>query len=393
MAKIRRGRYADFPKAEFTNRHKRAWTLMREHGLDALLVTTKANVRYLTGHCSELWVSTSRPMMAVLPAGGPPVLLAAEVEKDSIRDTSWAEVRTFIGFADEAVTAMADILEELGLKGGKVGVDYGREMYLGLPLTVFETFKRKARGVTFTDGSPALWRLRQIKSKAEIEYIRKACRASDRGMKRAFRALRPGMTERQVHRTIFIETLKAGAEGVPFLPIHTGLENIGKFTMTATDRRIRKGDIVWADPACTVRGYYSDFDRMVVLGKATGEQKDLYRIIHEVTEECVDAVRPGIPISHLVAVRDEIYQRLGFVETAGRAGRMGHASGLEMTEPPSVADFDHTILEPGMVIHLEPKMVRDYGAFILEEVVAVTRAGYEYLTPRAAKRLPEIPVA
>ena len=46
-----------------------------------------------------------------------------------------------------------------------------------------------------------------------------------------------------------------------------------------------------------------------------------------------------------------------------------------------------------MVIHLEPKMVRDYGAFILEDVVAVTRAGYEYLTPRAAKRLPEIPVA
>jgi Xaa-Pro aminopeptidase len=67
---------------------------------------------------------------------------------------------------------------------------------------------------------------------------------------------------------------------------------------------------------------------------------------------------------------------------------MGHGSGLDITEPPSVALHDPTVLEPGMVIHVEPKMIRPFGFFQLEEVVAVTETGYEILTPPAPQRLP-----
>ena len=80
----------------------------------------------------------------------------------------------------------------------------------------------------------------------------------------------------------------------------------------------------------------------------------------------------------------------GFVETGGRSGRMGHGSGLEITEPPSVGAHDHTILRSGMVIHIEPKMILPYGFFQLEEAVVVTEGGFEYLTPPAPARLPVI---
>lgn len=389
MTQDTKGKHADFPKAEYEGRYRRAWKLMREHGLDGLLVTGKANHRYLSGHYSEFSISTSRPMFTILAHGKPPVILTAFLEKDAVHETTWLkDARTYVGFADDAIAPLLDVFLDLGLTRARVGVDFGKEMHLALPLTVFRKLENTARGIRFVDGSPMLWRLRQIKSAAEIEFVRRSCRASGLGMKRAFATVRAGMTERRLQHRLMAEILKAGADAVPFLPIHSGPGNYGKGGQPATDRRIRTGDIVWSDPACTVKGYYSDFDRMVAVKRASREQRDLYRFIYDVTTECIDAIRPGRPISDAVKARDRIYKRSGLKETSGLAGRMGHASGLEMTEPPSVALFDRTVLEPGMVIHIEPKMARPFGAFLLEEVVAVTRKGApDYLSPRAPRNL------
>ena len=391
MATVKRGQHADFPKSEYQHRYKRAWALMREHGLDGLLITGKPNHRYVSGHHSEFSISTSRPMFTVIAQGKQPVTLTATLEKDVMFVTSHlTDTRHYTGFANDALAPLVGLFRDLGLTRARVGVDFGQEMHMALPLTVFRRLETMAKGIRFVDGSPALWKLRQIKSQAEVEVIRTSCRASSKGLMAALRKVRAGMTERDVHRNLFIEILKAGADTVPFLPIHSGPGNYNKYGMTATDRRIRKGDIVWSDPACTVKGYYSDFDRMVAVGKATPDQREIYHIIHEVTEECVDAIRPGRPISDAVKARDKSYKRRGLTEMMGFAGRMGHASGLEMTEPPSVAAFDKTVLEPGMIIHIEPKLARPYGGFLLEEVVAVTKTGYDYLTPRAPKALPVV---
>lgn len=391
MAMVKRGQDADFPKAEYEQRYKRASKLMREHGLDGILVTSKPNHRYLSGHYSEFSISTSRPMFTVMAEGKAPVTLTATLEKDVMFRTSHLkDCRHYTGFAPDALAPLVDVLKDLGLGRGKVGVDFGTEMHMALPLTVFRRLETTAKGTTFVDGAPAIWKLRQIKSPAEIEVIRKSCLASSKGLMKALRAVKPGMTERTVHQNIFVEILRAGADTVPFLPIHSGPGNYNMYGMAATDRKIRKGDIVWSDPACTIKGYYSDFDRMVAIGKATADQKEIYGAIYDVTTECIDAIKPGRPISDAVKTRDKSYKRRGLTEIQGFAGRMGHASGLEMTEPPSVAAFDKTTLEPGMVIHLEPKLARPYGGFLLEEVVAVTKTGYDLLTPRAPKELPVV---
>ena len=391
MATVKRGQNADFPKSEYRQRYKRLWKLMREHGLDGLLITNKPNHRYLSGHHSEFSISTSRPMFTVVAVDKQPVTLSATLEKDVMFVTSHLEdTRHYTGFADDSIAPLVDVFKDIGLKRGRVGVDFGQEMHMALPMTVFRNLEKAAKGIRFVDGSPALWKLRQIKSPAEVEVIRKSCHASSKGLMKALRSAKAGMTERAVHQNIFIEILRAGADTVPFLPIHSGPGNYNKYGMTATDRKIQKGDIVWSDPACTIKGYYSDFDRMVAVGKATADQKEIYSIIYDVTTECVDAIQPGRPISDAVTARDKSYKRRGLTEMMGFAGRMGHASGLEMTEPPSVAAFDRTVLEPGMIIHLEPKLARPFGGFLLEEVVAVTKTGYDYLTPRAPKELPVV---
>ncbi len=384
-------RDAEFPRAEYQQRYERAWRLMREQGLAGLFVTGEANYRYLTGHRTQFWASRSRPMFAVLAQGRPPVAVVTEIEQAVIRGTSWLEdIRTWLGFADDGLPVLADLFRELGFRGERVGVDFGEEMRLGLPLLSFRKLEALAEGVQFVDGSPTLWALRRVKSAGEIAYKRQAMAAAGEGFRRCFRAIRTGMTEREVQRRMAVAVLEAGADKVGFLPIHSGAGNYAKFTAEPTARRLRRGDMLWIDAGCTVRGYWSDFNRIAAVGTASPKQQAAYRRIWEITRACVEAVRPGLPISDLVKVRDEAYARLGFVETGSRSGRMGHASGLDITEPPSVGAHDHTVLEPGMVIHIEPKMILPYGYFQLEEAILVTRRGAEYLSPPAPERLPVV---
>ncbi len=387
-------RHTEFSQSEYEERYKRAWQLMRAQGLAGLFVTSEANYRYLTGHRTQFWVSHSRPMFAVLPYGRPPIALMTEIEEAVFRSTSWLEdIRTWLGFEDDSLPILADMFRELGFQGERIGVDFGAEMRLGLPITSFRKLESLAKGVKFVDASPLLWSLRQIKSPREIAYIRKACRAAARGLRRGWRCLRVGMTERELQRRMAVAMLESGADKVQWLPIHSGPGNYAKFTMEPTGRRFRPGDMVWVDAGVTTNGYWSDFNRIAAVEKATPVQRDAYRTIWEITRACIEAVRPGIPICDVVKVRDVAYERLGFVETGSRSGRMGHGSGLDITEPPSVGAHDATVIEPGMVLHIEPKIIHPFGFFQLEEVIAVTENGSEYLSPAAPQRLPVVGAA
>jgi Xaa-Pro aminopeptidase len=328
-------------------------------------------------------------MFALLPIDCWPIALVTDVEGSVIRSTSWLkDIRTWIGFADDSLPILADIIGETGLAAGRIGVDFGSEMRLGMPLTAFRKLEKLLPKARMVDGSPLLWKLRMIKSDAEVSYIREACAINEKGFRAAWRQARVGITERELLRRMSIALLRAGAEKILWLPMNAGSGNYGKLSMEPTERKLRSGDTLWIDAGVTVKGYWSDSNRNAVVRQADNRQRAAYRAIRDVTYACVDAVRPGIPISDIVKVRDKAFARLGFKETGTRSGRMGHGSGLDITEPPSVGSHDHTIIEPGMVLHIEPRMIHPYGCFQLEEVVAVTKSGFELLSPPSPRELP-----
>ena len=382
---------AEFSRAEYDRRYRRAWALMRKAGLSGLLVTSQSNHRYLTGHRSQFWASNARPMYTILPDGKPPVSVVTEVEGNGLRATSYVrDIRTFAGFADDSVPVLAEVLQELGFAGAKVGVDFGDEMRLGMPLTSFRKLEARVKRIKFVDGSPVLWALRLIKSAPEIAYIRQACRAANAGIRRGWKILKPGMTARAVHRHMVVAMMEAGADRVAWSPVVAGRENNDKYTLEPTNRKFRAGDAVWTDIGVAVNGYWSDFSRVAAVGCASSVQRDDYRRVWDVTQACIEAVRPGLPVSHIAKVRDREFVRIGYRHGSVNPGRMGHGSGLDMTEPPSIAAFDGTMMKPGLVLHIEPKIVRDHGIFQLEELVAVTKTGYAWITEPAPKTLPVI---
>ena len=136
--------------------------------------------------------------------------------------------------------------------------------------------------------------------------------------------------------------------------------------------------MVWLDVSAIVGGYGADYDRSAVLGGPTPEQERLQALIHEATTAGVDAIRPGAPIREVVEAVNRSLVAAGLEPRD--SGRIGHAIGLQSTEPPDVSLLDATILEPGMVITVEPALVLEHGIYQVEQNVAVTETGYEILS-------------
>ncbi len=153
----------------------------------------------------------------------------------------------------------------------------------------------------------------------------------------------------------------------------------------ATDRRIEKGDMVWVDMGARVNDYCADFSRAAVVGGPTDQQKRMQDLVVGVTAKGVERARPGVPVAEIVSACNEEMKRRG-QEMTFVAGRIGHGMGINNTEPPHVALYDPTVLEPGMVITVEPGIIEPYGTFHVEENLIVTEQGPE-ATSTASREL------
>ena len=134
----------------------------------------------------------------------------------------------------------------------------------------------------------------------------------------------------------------------------------------------------------TRAGYFCDFDRNFAFGHASDEAKRAYVTLYRATDAALNAARPGITCSRLYGLMGRVIEQAG-----GSVGRFGHGLGMQLTEPPSIIDFDDTVLQAGMVITLEPSMVVCPGKVMVHEENIVIRDGApELLSQRAPPELP-----
>ena len=380
----------EFPRAEYEVRWRRARELMGRAGLDALLVTSEANYRYLSGHHSAFWLSKARPMMLLLPREPPPILFLTTNQLPQAAFMSPVQdIRSWDGFMAEAIPVLADAIREAGLGRGRIGAELGFKQRLGIPVTEFQRLQALLHEAAFVDAAEVLWRLRRVKSPAEVGCLREAARITGEAYQAMFDTVRPGMTEREAHRTFLVELFRRGAERPGYIPITSGAGHYHRRTGGPTDRRLEPGDRLWLDGGCSFQGYWADFSRTVAVGRCTAAQAAAYREVRAVTHGCLEEARPGRPIAALALRAQREFERRGF--PWGAVSRVGHGIGLDLTEPPSIrADVDEP-LQPGMVLTIEPTVVADHGLYQLEEIYAVTEAGHELLTAPAPPELRVVP--
>jgi Xaa-Pro aminopeptidase len=377
----------EFPREEYARRCGAARQCMDAAGLDGLIVTAEANLNYFTGHRHFApWTTFTRPEICLIPRGGEPVLILQQfLEADARRDSWVSDIRSYTPLTGTPVALVRDSIEALA--DGAWGAELGNEQRLGLSYQDFQAIQRALPRARFVDASDLLWSLRLVKSSYELQAMRRSARIAADAFETAFTAAGPGTSEKTFAAHLAESIVGAGGE-VGFIMATSGRGNYDRVAGMPTDRRIEPGDMLWCDLGVVFNGDWTDHCRAAVVGAPSETQRRNWDQVVQVTAKGVEAIRPGAPVGAVVDACTAEARRLN-LEFTFAAGRLGHGLGLMSTEPPHVAAYDRTVLEPGMVITVEPGWVLDHGTYICEENVVVTTAGYETLTvtPRELRRV------
>jgi Xaa-Pro dipeptidase len=385
--------YAMFSRPEMDRRYAQAQEGMAARGLDALLVTGEENFQYFTGTSASLALhySLTRPNVLILPRRGEPVVLTQAKEYMTLSSyvTEFREYFDVLHFPPEL---LAGTLREVGIERHRVGAELGQEQRLGIPVSAYLALVAAMPDTEFVDASDLVIALRMVKSDEELTYMRRAADVTRRARQRLFAEhVRPGMTERDVARTIRRLILEEGGDRTSF--VHLQLDAPGSKNAFHYDRALQRGDVLAVDTGAYVGMYTIDYPRMATLGPASPAQKRAHAAVLEVTRRMSDALRPGVRCSdlHRVALH-AIADVGGVVDHPERipGGRFGHGQGMLLTEPPSVNPRDHTVLTPGMVLSTEPGFRLDGVPMLWEDTHVITETGHEQLTLEPSE-LREIP--
>lgn len=378
-----------FPTAEFERRLLRAQAILCERALDALFVTTPPNIRYFTGFDSQFFESPTRPWFVVVPAEGAPIAVIPEIGAPKMAETWLSDIRTWPAPdpRDDGVSLLAETLDTLPRKFGRIGAELGREMALRMPVIEFERLRACLSGVEIVDGSPALWQIRMVKTPAEIDRIRHICQIASAAYARVPELVSIGDSEREAARKLRIELSRLGADSTPFLPAISGPGGVPQIVCGPGDRVLEEGDVLFFDTGSTFDGYFCDFDRNYAVGAVSDATHRAHEAVWEATEAGIAAAVPGAKTDDLFQTMAAMLQDAGSI--GNNVGRLGHGLGLQLTEPPSHMPGDGATLVPGMVLTIEPGMAYAPGKMIVhEENIVVTDGGPELLTQRAPKSLP-----
>ena len=380
-----------FDIPEFEQRLIRAQAAMREAELDGLLLTTEPEVRYFSGFQTQFWESPTRPWFLVLPPEGRPIAVIPGIGAAGMCGTWIEDIRTWPAPRpeDDGISLLADCLNSLPRRFGRIGLPMGHESLLRMPLADFRKLERAVSGLEFTDAAPFMHGLRFQKSPAEIAKIEFACQVTSRAFEALPEKLSIGMTERRACQALRLDLLARGADHSPYLIAGSGSASYGDIIMGPTDRVIGDGDILIIDTGTVYDGYFCDFDRNFAFGAPADSAQAAYDCVYRATEAGFAAARPGATMADLFKAMWAVLESGGAL--GNNVGRMGHGLGMQLTEGPSVTPHDHTRLQPGCVITLEPGMAFAPGCeMVHEENIVITEEGARWLSRRAAAEMPRV---
>ena len=372
-----------FSPAEFEGRTRRAQALMEKAGLDAILVTTQPDVYYFTGFLTRFWESPCRPWFVIIPREGKPVAVIPGIGA-ALMNTTWLEdIRTWCApdLTDDGVSLLGEALREIAGTDGKIGIPDGHESHLRMPVADFERLKGLPDMPEIVSDQEIVRKLRLVKSDAEIAKIEIACGIAGRAFDRVGEFARPGTSLATVFRRFQMVCLEEGADWVPYLAGGVGPSGYSDVISPASDNPLHEGDVLMLDTGLVHDGYFCDYDRNFAIGHAHDVVKDAHKKLIEATQAGFEVTKPGVRACDLFHAMDRVL-------TGGQArndnGRLGHGLGIQLTEWPSFIPADQTVLEPGMVLTLEPGVETENGNMLVhEENIVVTEAGARYLSEPA----------
>ncbi len=333
--------------------------------VDAALITSPANMRYLTHFNSD-------------DAG---ILLVTKKKAYFIIDSRYIEAAKRCENEHLEVILQNKILEQIKKLCIENNVKFVAIEKGNVTLSDFEKFSKELDGIIFADFnlSDALANLRAIKDSDEINKIITAQQITDNAFSYILGRIEEGRSEKELALELEVFIRKNGADNISFNIVFVSGKNSSLPHGVPTDKELCKGDFITIDFGADINGYKSDMTRTVALGSISSKQNEIYEIVLDAQESALKAIKTGKVCSDIDKIARNIIKNAGYGEFFGHA--LGHSVGLDIHESPSFSPLCAEILQPGMVLSVEPGIYipENYGVRI-EDLVVITEKGYKNLT-------------
>jgi len=373
---------APFSRGEYDRRLASTRAAMQAAGLDALFVTDPSNQAWLTGY--DGW-SFYVHQGVIIPPTGEPIWWGRHMDMLGGRRTCWMALDNILGYGDHYVQStqvhpmqdLAQTLKERRLDRGRIGVEMENYYYSAKAHEVLSTELSSARLIDAT--GLVNWQ-RLVKSDAEIGFIRKAARISEKVTQVALERAEPG-----VHKNDLVaDIIHAGITGVgddwgdypaivPLTP--SGLDATAAH-LTWDGTPMRAGEATFFELSGCYRRYHAPLCRTIYLGTPPDEMRRAEAAQIEGIAAGLEAARAGSRTCDIANAFMAIMAKHGIERT----GRMGYPVGLSY--PPdwgertaSIRSEDETVLQPGMVFHFMPALWMDSWGLETTETIMIAREG------------------
>ena len=343
-------------------------------GVDALVAVSPENFAYV----SRSYILTTRTLpprqaMAIIPADGEAVALVCSIERMHVEEESWIKkIRTYTEFADHPMDALADVLSEIGIESGRLGIDLQF-----LPQASFARLAQRLPGLEIVDTTDDVATVRAIKTDAEVARVEFAVKTTHDAILQAMADSRPGDSEKVMADRLVTGMIRNGADGTVFLIFGTGPRSRMTHALP-TDRVPGESEIIRFDFGGSYGPWMSDMARTYSTGNPTDLQRRTYRALWEAETETFAFIRPGVSAEDVFFTCKNGFERRGLTF---HMPHVGHSLGVELHENPMLRPGNKTLLRPGMILNVEPIVIDEEGSgYQLEDVTLVTETGNRLLT-------------
>jgi Xaa-Pro aminopeptidase len=336
--------------------------VLADHELDAMLVSQPESRHYLsgfTGSAGTLLVTARRAVLATD---------FRYYEQVTHQSPDWELARIKTTLADLLPELLADLeVKRLGFESQHVSVDQ------------IHRWSRNGGGVEWVPLKETMEQIRAIKEEAEIEALHRSVALTDAAFEHLLGVLEPGMTERQAAWQIESYMRTHGASKVAFEPIVAAGPNGALPHARPGDHAIGEGEPIVVDIGCVVDGYCSDMTRTICLGTPAAHYLEVWQTVLRAHKAAKEVIRAGVTGAAVDAAARDVIDKAGYGEQFGHG--LGHGVGLAVHEKPRASRTSQDVLQPNMILTVEPGIYLpgEFGVRI-EDMVVVRESGLEVLT-------------
>jgi Xaa-Pro dipeptidase len=347
---------------------------MQVKGFDAIVAYSdewrQGHVRYLSNYRPMTFNADGlmyTPAMILIPKKGEPTLFAPDNMIFLAQEASY--VKNVKPVKSDLVSELRHFKESSAGSIRTVGLE-------GLDIMPFQAYKMVEEGLSGVSLQPStvIREARMLKSKWEIEMLERACAITDQAVLAGLRAVKEGITEREIATIIHKTILDAGSEVVFGPEVGTGPKS-GREDSVPSDRKVARGDFVLIDTGARWEGYCGDLTRGAACGPLKKEHRDVVNVVIEGYKKALQTTRVGARVSDIINSSYAVVKEAGYGEFPHE---VVHGLGLDVEEysfyPPD------TVIQENMTFVVECAVyLTDEMGLRLEDAVVTTSSGTKLL--------------